>query len=143
MKDFTGTFVGTGVLCLTNHTTDQTEKITTDFEITIVKIYDNNYNIDALINKDLTLESYHSNAFLRKSDLTLTFSVGTKTQITDGEITVKIKQDGVGTVDFSRYENCGFIVFNLSTQGKYTVDDVVDTTYAISTVTKLKRKKLL
>lgn len=142
MKDFAGTFVGTGVVCLTNHSTNQTEKITTDFEVVIEKIYDNNYSIDVSINKNLTLESNHSNAFLRKSDLTLNFSVGTKTQISDGDVTVDVKQDGLGLIDLSKYEKCGYILFNLSTQGKYTLDDI-NKTYAISTVTKLKRKKLL
>ena len=132
MKDFTGTFVGIGVMCLTNDIA--TDKLTTNFEVVISKIYDNNYHVEAFINKNIkeesinnniTLESIHSNSnsFLRKSDLSLTFSVGLNALITynspkeegDNGLTYfyNIKEEGLGLIDLSKYEKCSYIVFNL------------------------------
>ena len=143
MKDLAGTYVGTGVICLTEWgaNVDETVQVTSDFEINVYKIHENNYHVDAVINKNLTLDSFETNSFLRKSDLSLTFSVGSKTEITDGELTIEVKQEGLGLLDFGKYEKCGHVVFNLSTQGKYELEDV-KRNFNISTVTKLKRKKV-
>jgi hypothetical protein len=142
MKEISGTYSGVGVICLTNYKTNVTEKVTTDFEITVSEIHPNNYTVKAFINKNLTLDSFDSNAFYKKSDTSLMFCVRTRTEITDGESTLEVRQDGVGSIDFSKYENCGYVTFGLSTEGRYSLNEADNVTYGVSTSTKLKRKKV-